>query len=449
MRIDARAFRGVLEVLQAFSATGQLISGSNFCRLSKGDGCVMATLPTPAGWIRVQVQAVLEPSDPDVLGLDLLLFRRTLRGVVWPRTGSAGEVELVHTAVKGMLVRVPMWSKGRGTWVEGKAKEFVYPPTEMVFWPQEALPACSPPPDKLGSRQIVTTSAVWQRVVDGVERSTASGQEKPNLRNVQVLFREDEVVAVATDGGQAALCSESTAQILEQDLRVNLPAEAVRAVTKVLTKAKATEDPLHLRLVTTDGKRGLHIRMEAAPIELLLRLPEGGPPADTLEQLPITTSQPAGVITDPGRFIADLGLAGWNPGARVVWFVWGEGHLSLRSHAPLLDTRFQQPLEGGPTQMEVAVDQARLNKAVEQLRGMAAVNALSLFVDNTARPRRLLIRAIEDGGERVMQMVLMATATTGYMDFRAKALKLAESEARRRRLHAPDWEETPATVPSA
>ena len=447
MRIDARAFRGMLEVLQAFSATGQLIEGSNFCRLEASDGLVIATLPTPGGWIKVQLQAELTPTDPAVLGVDLLLFRRTLRGVVWPKSGSAGQVELVHTEGKGLTVQVPMWKRGRSEWLELPPKEFVYPPTEMVLWPEEALPSCPSPDPSLGDAAIATTASVWERVIDGVERSTASGQDKPNLRNVQVVFRADEVLAVATDGGQAALCSETAAQPVEGELSVTLPAVAVRTVKKVLAKAKADKDPMHLALITADSRSHLHIRLEAVPIELALTLPPGGPPAPALEKLTTDTANPVGLIRDPARFLTDLGLAAWNPGARVVWFVFADSELSLRSHSTLLDTRYSQPLEQASGPLEVAIDQPRVAKAVEQLQGLAESDCLRLFVDDLARPRRLLIRSIEDSGERVKQVVLMATVTTGYVDFRAKVAALSETESRRRQLRSGTELPNAVTVP--
>lgn len=436
MRIDARAFRGMLEVLQVFSATGQLIQGSNFCRLETGDGCVIATLPTPAGWVRVQLQAEVTEADPSVLGVDLLLFRRTLRGVVWPKSGSAGDVELIHAEGKALTVRVPMWAKGRSEWVERPPKDFVYPPTEMVFWPEGALPLCKVPSDAAGSPPITTTADVWERVIDSVERSTASGQEKPNLRNIQVTFRSDEVLAVATDGGQAALCSETTVQPIEAELSVTLPALSVRTVKKVLAKVKAASDPLQLSVQKVDGRELLVLRMESAPIEMALALPPGGPPSATLEKLPLTTASLVGTITEPSRFIADLGLAAWNPDAKVVWIVVSGSELTIRSHSPLLDTRFLQPLQQEGPSLEMAIDQPRVAKAADQLKGLAEGGSLRLFVDDPGRPRRLLIRTIEDGGDRVKQVVLMATVTKGYVDFRAKVAKLADTESLRRKLRS-------------
>ena len=321
MKVDARAFRALLETLHVFSASGQLVQGSNFCRLETGEGFMRATLPTNAGWLKIQLQAEVEPTDPSVLGVDLLLFRRTLRGVVWPRSGDAGQVELTH-GTKGMTVVVPMWTRFRSQWAEDTPKTFQYPPTEMVFWHERYLPACTSPADSARQHSITTTADVWSRVIDGVEKSTAAGQDKPNLRNVSIIFRDDEIVAIATDGGQAAFSSETTAQALEGELQISLPAVAVRTVEKVLSKVKAASDPMTLSVVTTDQRRALHIKLEAVPIEMSLTLPAGGPPTATLEKLPVTTDKPAGVILVPASFVADLGIAAWFPGARVCWFVW-------------------------------------------------------------------------------------------------------------------------------
>ena len=442
MLIDGRVFRGLLEVLSIWSRTGQLVEGSNFCRLSAPGGESLAVeFPTKAGWFSISVPAVAPEfavaGGECFRGLDLPLLQRVLKASSWPKGGSVGDVELVWDAL-ALRVRVPSWRQVRGEWLEAPAGEFVYPRGQGVCWDPGALPGA---PELGVGRSVSLERSALEAAVVGASSCAATGSDRGILRCVELVCRPDEVIGIATDGGQAALCSEPAGLSIEEQYSVPLPLEGIRAALAIWSKLKLDGEVDLLEFVDEGGQRLLLLVLGEGgggpQMTFLLKLQPGHLPLDVVEKLPQATAVPVGRADCREEMLRELGIAAWNPSATAAWLVWEGGCLHVRSHGPFLDTSASIGLMECPSEpLEMALETARLSRALEQLKAAGGSGPISFFVDDIKRPTRVLLRQSDPGSGQVRQVVVLATAGVSYETFRVKAAELAAASAKTTRREA-------------
>lgn len=441
MKIEGRIFRGLLDVLTLWSKTGQLVEGSNFCRLSPGTDQVLVELPTPSGWLALAVPADVTGMSED-WAVDLPLLMRVLKAASWPKKGPVGEVELALEP-KALKVNVPAWRRGGKEWIESAPSHFSYPRAQGVCWDPKALPAV---PTFTPSRSVLLEPAMVGLAIDGASHCSAGSGDRGVLRCVELICRADELVGLATDGGVVGLASEPAGLALEDQLSAPVPIAPIRSALAIWKKA-GLGDAMTFVLGEHQGQPLLTLAPPtSSAFRFVLKLEQGHLPLDALQQLPSTTTVSMGRTKDRGTLLTQLELAELNPGAKVVWLVWENGGLSIRSHGLLLDqchaiTLVDAP---GPACTELAIETGRIRSALDQLKASGGGDGpISLAIDSLERPTRLMLTQVNAATEQVRRVVVLATAGTSYAAFRsraeeavAQATKASAKERRRQRFHA-------------
>jgi len=441
MKVDGRIFRGLLDVLGIWAKTGQLIEGSNFCRLTGRGGELLVELPTRSGWLELTVPAeVGDMTCP--WAVDLPLLTKVMRAASWPKKGGVGEVEMClgETALQ---INVPSWRLAGKTWLESVPSHFSFPRAQGLCWDPAGLPAV---PCGESSAAVLLEPSMLAMALEGASHCAASGADRGVLRCVELICSADEVVGLATDGGVVGIASEPAGLPLEAPMSVPVPIAPMRAVLAIWKKAGLGEE-VALSPIGSQGQPLLVLSPpNASSFRFVLKLDQGHLPLDALQGLPSSTTVDMGRTADREGLLGQLELAQINPDAKVAWLVWESGKLSIRSHGPLMDLSREIDLTMQPAgDAELAIEAIRLRSALDQLQASGGGDGLiRMAIDSLGRPTRLMLTQVNAATGQVRRVLVLTTAGIGYQAFRERAAErvaeaslAAEKERRRQRFRSP------------